>query len=40
MRKLSRRQKENFSKINNIIYSDLETAIQTLKQTANAKFVE
>ena len=40
MRKLSRRQKENLSKIDNIIYQDLENAIETLKKTATAKFVE
>ena len=40
MKKISKRQKENFSKLNNIIYSDLKTAIETLKQTATAKFIE
>ena len=40
MKKISCRQKENFSKLENVIYSDLETAIKTLKQTATAKFVE
>lgn len=40
MRKLSRRQKENLSKIDNVIYQDLGNAIETLKKTATAKFVE
>jgi len=40
MRKLSRRQKENRIKTSKIIYTDLEEAIQVLKTTANAKFVE
>jgi len=40
MRKLSRRQNENLSKIDNAIYQDLENAIETLKKTATAKFVE
>lgn len=40
MRKLSRRQKENQTKIQNIIYSNLEEAITVLKETATAKFTE
>jgi len=40
MRKVSRRQKENSSKIENFIYSNLTDAIATLKKTANAKFIE
>lgn len=40
MRKLSRRHKENLKKTKNIAYSNLEEAIVTLKETANAKFVE
>ena len=40
MRKLSRRYKENLNKINNTIYSDLNNAIQVLKETATAKFIE
>jgi large subunit ribosomal protein L1 len=40
MRKLSRRQKENLEKIKNSVYSNLEEAIASLKQTATAKFVE
>jgi len=40
MRKLSRRQKENRTKIKNIIYSNLEEAITVLKDTATAKFTE
>lgn len=40
MRKLSRRQKENRKKTENIIYTNLEEAIQVLKETATAKFVE
>jgi len=40
MRKVSRRHKENLEKTKNTIYSDLETAIATLKETATAKFVE
>ena len=40
MRKISRRQKENRTKIKNIIYSNLEEAIVALKQTATAKFTE
>ena len=40
MRKVSRRQKENLEKTKNTVYSDLETAIAVLKETATAKFVE
>ena len=40
MRKMSRRHKENLEKTKNIVYSDLETAIAALKETATAKFVE
>jgi large subunit ribosomal protein L1 len=40
MRKLSRRHKENVEKTKNKIYSNLEEAIQTIKETATAKFVE
>jgi large subunit ribosomal protein L1 len=40
MRKLSRRHKENLKKTKNIVYSNLEEAIITLKETATAKFVE
>ena len=40
MRKLSRRHKENLEKTKNIVYSNLDEAIATLKETATAKFVE
>ena len=40
MRKLSRRQKENLSKIRDKVYSNLEEAISTLKETATANFIE
>ena len=40
MRKLSRRHKENIEKTKNKIYSNLEEAIQILKETATTKFVE
>jgi len=40
MRKVSRRHKENLEKTKNTVYSDLETAIVALKETATAKFVE
>jgi large subunit ribosomal protein L1 len=40
MRKLSRRYKENLKKIKKPIYSDIEEAILTLKQTATTKFNE
>ena len=40
MRKLSRRQKENLKKTNHNAYSNLEEAIEILKETATAKFTE
>ena len=40
MRKLSRRQKENLSKLRDKVYSNIEEAILILKETANTKFVE
>jgi len=40
MRNLSRRQKENRTKTQNINFSNLQEAINTLKQTATAKFIE
>ena len=40
MRKVSRRHKENLEKTKNTVYSDLQTAIAALKETATAKFVE
>ena len=40
MRKLSRRQKENRTKTQNLVCSTVEEAIKILKETANAKFVE
>jgi large subunit ribosomal protein L1 len=40
MRKVSRRHKENLEKTKNTVYSNLETAIAALKETATAKFVE
>lgn len=40
MQKLSRRQKENFKKTKNTVYSNLEEAIEVLKETATTKFVE
>ena len=40
MRKLSRRHKENTDKTKNIVYSNLEEAIEVLKSTATTKFVE
>jgi len=40
MGKVSQRQKKNIEKTQNKIYSNLEEAIKTLKETANAKFVE
>nr|YP_010283040.1 ribosomal protein L1 [Nitzschia traheaformis]ULD15804.1 ribosomal protein L1 [Nitzschia traheaformis] len=40
MGKLSRRHKENIEKTKNKIYSNLDDAIQILKETATAKFVE
>ena len=40
MRKYSRRYKENLAKTKNKIYLDIEEAIEVLKETATAKFVE
>lgn len=40
MRKISRRQKENLKKIKNIPYTNLTEAIETLKSTNTAKFIE
>jgi large subunit ribosomal protein L1 len=40
MRKLSRRHQNNVEKTKNKIYSNLEEAIQTLKETATTKFIE
>lgn len=40
MQKFSRRHKENLAKTKNTNYANLEEAIQTLKETATAKFVE
>jgi len=40
MRKLSRRHKKNSERTKNKIYSTLDKAIQTLKETATTKFVE
>ena len=40
MRKISRRHNENRKKIKNNIYLNLEEAIEVLKETASAKFVE
>ena len=40
MRKLSRRHEENVVKTKSKIYSSLDKAIQTLKETATAKFTE
>jgi large subunit ribosomal protein L1 len=40
MRKLSRRQKENLTKTENIICTTVDEAIKILKETATAKFVE
>ena len=40
MRKLSRRQKENLKKTKNIVYSNIEEAIEVLQETATAKFIE
>ena len=40
MRKYSRRHKENLTRTKNKIYSNIDTAIETLKETATAKFVE
>ena len=40
MRKQSRRHKENIKKTKNTVYSNLEKAIATLKETSTTKFVE
>ncbi|MBC8300521.1 MAG: 50S ribosomal protein L1 [Pelagibacterales bacterium] len=40
MRKISRRQKDNYTKTQKLISSNLEEAIKILKETSNAKFVE
>jgi large subunit ribosomal protein L1 len=40
MQQLSRRHKENIEKTKNKIYSNLEEAIQVLKETATTKFIE
>jgi large subunit ribosomal protein L1 len=40
MRKMTRRYKENVEKTKNKIYSNLDDAIKTLKQTATTKFIE
>ena len=40
MGKVSRRHKENIEKTKNKVYSNLDEAIQILKETATAKFVE
>ena len=40
MRKLSRRNKENLIKTKNIVFSNIDEAIQILKETATAKFNE
>ena len=40
MRKLSCRQRKNLEKTKTKIYSDLQEAIATLKETANTKFIE
>jgi len=40
MRKYSRRHKENLTRTKNKIYSSIDTAIEALKETATAKFVE
>ena len=40
MRKLSRRQKENYVKIKNINFSNVEEAIEALKQTSTVNFIE
>lgn len=40
MRKLSRRQKENYVKIKNINFSNVEEAIVALKQTSTVNFIE
>ena len=40
MRKLSRRQNENFKKIKSVVNLSLEEAINLLQETATAKFIE
>ena len=40
MRKISRRHKENQEKTKNLIFSNIEEALNILKETATAKFVE
>lgn len=40
MRKISRRHQENQTKTKNIVFSNLDEAIQVLKETATAKFDE
>ena len=40
MRKMTRRYKENVEKTKNKIYSNLDDAIKTIKQTATTKFIE
>ena len=40
MRKISRRQKNNYTKTKKLISSDLNEAIKILKDTSNAKFTE
>lgn len=40
MRKVSRRHKDNLEKTKNNVYSDLESAINALKEIATAKFTE
>ena len=40
MRKISRRHKENQEKVKNIIFSNIEEAVNILQETATAKFVE
>ena len=40
MRKFSRRQKENISRVKEKVHSNLEEAISTLKETATTQFVE
>ena len=40
MRKFSRRHKKNLEKTKQIVYSDIDSAITILKETATAKFIE
>ena len=40
MRKISRRHKENQEKTKNLVFSNLEEAINILQETATAKFIE